>query len=123
MLELELTDYRVKYIDDILLVKVDLSRATIKEALEFRNLLNDEINRRRIKLVVDLSQCEFIDSTFIGALVVTYKKILALNGQMVFVEPSEITLSVLTLVGALKFFRFFKTTSDALIHLKTRLKQ
>ena len=120
MLELELTDYRFKYIDDILLVKVDLSRATINEALEFRNLINDEINGRRIKVIVDLSQCEFIDSTFIGALVVTYKKLLALNGRIVFVQPSELSLSVLTLVGALKFFRFFKTTSDALLHLKSR---
>lgn len=123
MLELELTDYRVKYIDDILLVTVDLSRATINEALEFRNLLNDEINRQRIKLVVDLSQCEFMDSTFIGALVVTYKKLLPLNGQIVFVEPSAITFSILSLVGVVKLFRFFKTASDAVNYLKSRYKK
>jgi anti-anti-sigma factor len=34
------------------------------------------------KIVVDLSQCEFIDSTFLGALVVSLKRVTALGGDL-----------------------------------------
>ena len=51
----------------VLVEKVNLTRATLKEAEEFKSHLVSDIKDGWQKIVVDLSECEFIDSTFLGA--------------------------------------------------------
>ena len=65
----------------VLVEKVNLTRATLKEAEEFKSHLVADIKNGWQKIVVDLSECEFIDSTFLGALVVSLKKITNLGGK------------------------------------------
>ena len=55
--------------NNVVVLKVNLVRATLKEAEEFKNQLMEEIKLGNKKMVVDLSICEFIDSTFLGSLV------------------------------------------------------
>ncbi len=66
-------DFERIVIDDVTVEKVNLTRATYKEAGELKNILKDDIVRKTRKIVIDLGQCEFIDSTFIGVLVVSFK--------------------------------------------------
>jgi len=69
-------------IDGKVIYSVELVRATIKEAEEFKKILTQEIESGTRDLIVDLSFCEFIDSTFLGALVVSLKRLLGVNGSM-----------------------------------------
>jgi anti-anti-sigma regulatory factor len=53
---------------NILIEVVNLTRATLKEADEFKQILIEDISAGWRKVIVDLSECEFIDSTFLGTL-------------------------------------------------------
>jgi anti-sigma B factor antagonist/stage II sporulation protein AA (anti-sigma F factor antagonist) len=63
----------------VVIEKVNLSRATMNEAYEIKdNLIDDIIDQK--KIIVDLTDCEYIDSTFLGALIYAYRKIKEQNG-------------------------------------------
>lgn len=88
---------------------VNLHRATLKEADIFKQVLAKDIDEGGRFLVVDLSMCEFIDSTFLGALVVTLKKVTALSGDLKLVgfQPAVNAMFELT-----RMFRVFETFSS-----------
>lgn len=63
--------------------RVDLVRATINEATEIKDNLLDDMDFK--KIIVDLSTCNYIDSTFFGALVFSYRILKHQNCAMVLV--------------------------------------
>jgi anti-anti-sigma factor len=68
--------------NNILIEIVNLERATLKEAEQFKLILVKDIEEGNKNIIVDLNNCEFIDSTFLGALVVSLKKTTALGGDL-----------------------------------------
>ena len=68
----------------IAIEKVELLRATLNEAQEINNNLLDDISNYK-KIIVDLSSCNYIDSTFFGAMVNAYRKIKAKGGSIVLI--------------------------------------
>jgi len=70
--------------DGIAIEKVNLVRGTMNEAHEIKdNLIDDIIDHK--KIIVDLSLCEYIDSTFLGALIYGYRRIKEQNGIIVLI--------------------------------------
>ncbi len=57
--------------DGIAIERVDFIRATINEAQEIKDILLDDIDSK--KIIVDLSMCDYIDSTFFGAMVFAHR--------------------------------------------------
>ncbi|QQS37863.1 MAG: STAS domain-containing protein [Ignavibacteriales bacterium] len=106
-------DFSKEYRSDIIIEVVNLTRATIKEAKEFQNILEEDMIKKCRKMVVDLSQCEFIDSTFLGTLVVTGKKMISLGGKIKLVEPAGLALDLLTKTGTVKLMDMFKSKDEA----------
>jgi len=102
-------DFEKRVIKDIIVEMVNLTRATYKEAGELKKLLTDDYELRFKKVIVDLSQCEFIDSTFLGALVVALKNISKIGGELRIVRPSAEALSLMDNVGSLKIFNSYDT--------------
>ena len=98
----------------IIVEVVNLTRATLKEAEEFKQILLKDIELGWRKIVVDLTDVEFVDSTFLGALVVSLKKITALKGdlRLVAIQPAVITMFQLTRMN--QIFEIFETKEDAL---------
>jgi anti-anti-sigma factor len=68
--------------DDVIVEVVELSRATLNEVGEFKQRLVENIDNGYKKIIVDLAGCEFIDSTFLGALVIALKKVTSLGGDL-----------------------------------------
>lgn len=101
-------DYLQETYEDVLIQVVDLSRATLKEANDFKYRLSKNIEDGYRKIVVDLSGCEFIDSTFLGALVVSLKKVTAAGGDLKLVgfQPA-----VHSMIQQTKMYRVFETFS------------
>lgn len=91
-------DFVKEIFGEVIVYTVNLTRATLKEAEEFKKVLSDEIDSGTKKLVVDLTNCEFIDSTFLGALVVSLKRITSLGGDLRLVgfQPSVHSMFELT---------------------------
>jgi anti-anti-sigma regulatory factor len=60
-------------ISDIIIESIKFDRATIGEANLLKEKLNKGIEEGFVKVIIDLSTCEYVDSTFLGVLVTTLK--------------------------------------------------
>lgn len=98
----------------VVVLNVNLVRATLKEAEEFKNILMNEISIGKKKIVVDLSICEFIDSTFLGSLVVALKKVTVSGGDMRLVGFQPAVSSMFELTRMYRVFESFKTREEAI---------
>ncbi len=98
---------------DVVIEKVELIRATMKEAEGFKEALTEEIQSGWRKIVVDLSHCEFIDSTFLGALVVSLKKVTVLGGDLRLVGFQPAVHSMFELTRMYRVFEAYKTIDEA----------
>ena len=100
--------------EDIVVEIVNLTRATLKEAEEFKQTLAQDIEMGARKIIVDLSDCEFIDSTFLGALVVTLKKISNIGGDLRLVGFQPAVHSMFELTRMYRVFEAYKTKEEAI---------
>ena len=107
-------DYFREQTGDIVVIIVSLKRATLVDAEEFKELLVNEIQRGIKKIVVDLSSCEFIDSTFLGGLVVSLKKLTALDGDLRLVGFQPAVHSMFELTRMYRVFESFKSVDEAI---------
>jgi anti-anti-sigma factor len=106
-------DFTKEKHEDIVVEVVNLTRATLKEAEEFKQTLAQDIELGARKIVVDLTECEFIDSTFLGALVVSLKKITNLGGDLRLVGFQPAVHSMFELTRMYRVFEAFKTKEEA----------
>ena len=106
-------DFYREQTDDVVVISVNLKRATLSDAEEFKEVLVGEIQNGIKKIVVDLSACEFIDSTFLGGLVVSLKKLTALGGDLRLVGFQPAVHSMFELTRMYRVFESFKSKQDA----------
>jgi anti-anti-sigma factor len=106
-------EYIKQEIGEIVVEKVNLSRATLKEAEDFKRTLVKDIESGKKRIVVDLADCEFIDSTFLGSLVVTLKKITAIGGDMKLVGLQPKVRSMFELTRMYRVFESYETVEEA----------
>jgi len=97
----------------ILVEVVNLTRATLKEAEEFKQILLKDIELGWRKIVVDLTDCEFVDSTFLGCLVVSLKRITGLGGDLKLVGFQSAVESMFQLTRLYRVFETFPTRDEA----------
>ncbi len=106
-------DFEKKVVKDVIVEKVNLTRATWKEAIELKKILEDDIVKKFPKIVVDISECEFMDSTFLGALVVSQKKVSKSGSEIKLVEPASVMQTFMEKSGTLKIFDTYPTLNEA----------
>ena len=102
-----------KKYDDIVTVKVNISRATMDSAPQFREYLVNLIEDGDKKFIIDLSYCDFLDSSFLGSMVASLKKIRSLNGTLVIVNNKETPAGILSLTNMDRVFQIYKTVEEA----------
>ena len=83
--------------------------ATINESQALKNALQLKLDAGYNKFIVDLSACEFVDSTFLGVLVSNLKKAAKLNGDLRLVGFKPVVRSMFELT---RMFRVFASYSD-----------
>lgn len=101
--------------------RVDLVRATINEAEEIKDNLLDDINYD--KVIVDLSTCNYIDSTFFGALVFAYRILKHQNCAMVLVISKTFLSRSFIYKEIASVFKVYHSISEALDALNTNRGQ
>lgn len=101
-------------INGVSLIKVELLRATLKEVEEFKMLLMGEVQLGKKNIVVDLSDCDFIDSTFLGTLVMVLKKLTAVGGDLRLVGFKPSVKSMFELTRMYRVFDSFEKQEDAI---------
>ena len=99
---------------------VNLVRATLIEATEFKDLLEETIAENDKDIIVNLSACEHLDSTFLGVLVSSYKKLKGQSRTLVIIEPIEQSSIFLTLNSIGKIFPLYTSVKVALEDIENK---
>lgn len=107
-------DFKSDKIGDIVVVHVFLKRATLANAVKFKDFVTEIINSGTTKLVIDLAICEYIDSTFLGAMVALLKKTNSMNGDLRLVYNKEMPSLVFVLTRMDKVFKVFSQLEEAI---------
>ncbi len=98
---------------DIRLVFVNITRATFSEAIDFKNFMVDALEGENVKVIVDLKKTEFVDSTFLGALLSSLKLAKSKGGRFKLVIGSSVQTSLFMLSQVDKMFEIFDNLNDA----------
>jgi len=115
-------DFKINVIDDIAVVKIDILIATHRDAKPLWDELESRLIFKWKKLIIDLSPCNYIDSTFIGMIVKIFRKISEANGQMVLVFPNINTIESFNVLGITKIVRSYNSLAEALHSLRSQPK-
>ncbi len=107
-------DFETIHLNDVVLEVVHLSRATYREAAQLKKRLDELIQKNQKKIIVDVSQCEFIDSTFLGALVLALKSSAKIGGDVRLVRPHEIVKTLMEKAGTLNVFNLYDSVDEAI---------
>lgn len=107
-------DFETIHLNDVVVEVVHLSRATYREAAQLKKRLDELIQKNQKKIIVDVSQCEFIDSTFLGALVLALKSSAKIGGDVRLVRPHEIVKTLMEKAGTLNVFNLYDSVDEAI---------
>lgn len=99
--------------NDVFIVEVNIPRTSIYLANEFKELIFRAIDSGEKYFVVDFSKCEFIDSTFLGVLVVSYKRLIPVGGNIHLVIKNQNIIANLEMTRMTKIFQVFPTQEEA----------
>jgi anti-anti-sigma factor len=107
-------DFEKQMSGEILIEKVNLQRATTVEASIMKKRLFEDIHLYKKKIIVDISKCDFVDSTFLGALVVALKRTRETGGDIKIVIGTSVVKKTLSITGFLRVFENYSSVEDAL---------
>jgi anti-anti-sigma factor len=106
--------FNKEIIDSILILSSDVKRATMNESGEFKEHIFMNIEEGWSKILVDLQRCEFLDSTFLGALISASRKISKNEGTIGIIASYQLIPSILKLTGTSKMLPVFETKQQAI---------
>lgn len=107
-------DLNYEFRNDFSIIHVNTRRATVDLAPEIREKLISEINHGNGQIIINLSYVEFIDSSFLGALVAGLKLVKARKGKMALVELHPHVQNTMALTHMDKIFPIFHTVEEAM---------
>ena len=101
-------------VDGVYVIVAHLICPTFLEAKEFKEIINLQVGLGRTKLILDISLCEHIDSTFIGAIIKSFKHVTSFGGALKIVKPVNSAVDIFILTNTLNVFDLYKTREDAI---------
>ncbi len=107
-------DFEIIFSDGVCVIVVNLLRSTINEAFAFRKIVKEEIKSGHTNLVIDLSKCEIIDSTFFGAIIMAREMMKGEGYKLKVVKPVNPKDDVFWLTNTLRLFDLYKTREKAI---------
>jgi anti-anti-sigma factor len=107
-----------KIIGDVAVEIIESKRAAFNDAEELKGFFIQYLEENITKVVVDLSMCEFIDSSFLGALIYGLKKMQETGGNLFLVSPKGDTKAILDISGSSSFFEIYNSVDEAVERLK-----
>jgi anti-anti-sigma factor len=116
-----LDDFKIKIIDDIAIVAVDMLVATHRNAKPLWNELENKSILEWSKVIIDISNCIFIDSTFLGMIVKIHRRVMKNNGQVKLVYPEQNALKYLYTMGIVRMLECFNDLNQAVNSFDTEI--
>jgi anti-anti-sigma factor len=116
-MEGKMGDFERIYVDDVLVIVVNLTSATIYNAKTFKKIIDDELNSCYKLFIIDLSKCEKMNSMFFGAVVGALNRINDIGGKLKIVEPENPMGDIFNKTDTRKLFEICNTSEEALKEL------
>lgn len=107
-------EFQRQIANDFIIERVNLQQATISEAARFKKHLENDISLGYNIIIIDLSNCNSLDSAFIGVMVVTLKQLMRLGGSIKIVKPGMFSKSLLNLTGTIEIFELYDSLECAI---------
>jgi len=107
-------NFSINYKKDIVIVKVDLPAATMRDAQSLWEIVASDSVFDKEKIIIDLSACSFIDSTFIGMIVKIFKRVSEKHSVMKLVFPQITDIESFRVTGIAKILECFKNLDNAI---------
>ena len=107
-------DFKINVIDDIAIIKIDILIATHRDAKPLWDELENRLIFKWKKLILDLSPCNYVDSTFIGMIVKIFRRVSEKNGQMILVFPKINSIESFSVLGITKIVSCYNSLEEAL---------
>ncbi|WP_017259063.1 STAS domain-containing protein [Pedobacter arcticus] len=111
-------DYSKSIINNVVLININLSEASLNQSEDFKKFLYDTTEVTPPKLVLDMSEIQYMDSSFIGALVAGLKNVLSKGGEMALVNVNTDVMALFELTRLDKVFKIYDTKEEAIEELK-----
>lgn len=98
----------------ITILNIKLSEATLKDSIEFKNELDLLHEKGKNKIVINLSDCRFIDSSFLGAIVSNLEKYRNIGGNIKVVYSGYLVKTIFEANGINRAMETFENIDDAI---------
>ena len=105
-------------IGDVLIEKIKIDRATVTEADEFREILLKDIESGWRQIVIDFEDNSFIDSTFLGTIIIALRTISKLGGDLRIFGANGDAINILEITGVFRVLSSFDTKEEAVLSFK-----
>lgn len=99
--------------NNISVISVNFDYANIEIASSFKQLIFSLIDDGFKNFILDLTNATLIDSTFLGVIVVTHKKLKPINGELKLVGCNKTVQLAFGLSNLDKIFRFYDSVEEA----------
>ncbi|MDX1700529.1 MAG: STAS domain-containing protein [Melioribacteraceae bacterium] len=99
------------------LIKVKLERAVFEYALIFRRYVERMVTHQYKNYIIDLSDTLFLDSTFLGSIIVLLKKIDRIGGTLRVVVNSEKMVLIAQIKSVGDIMETFSSVDEAITNI------
>lgn len=115
----DFSQFSIEKLEGICKITVLAHLATAPLTIKFKELIDQVIQKDRCtKILFDLSKVEFVDSSFIGAIVYAYKALNNVNGKICCVIKSAQVSDRFLISQIDKLFQIFSDEEEAFQYLK-----
>lgn len=111
-------DYKKEIIDNVVLVTINISEASLNQSESFKKFLYDANEVTPPKLILDMAKIDYMDSSFIGALVAGLKNVLSRGGEMALININDDVMALFELTRLDKVFKICDNKEEAIQELK-----
>ncbi|RZA00772.1 MAG: anti-sigma factor antagonist [Sphingobacteriaceae bacterium] len=98
-----------------LLVTLDITEANLNNSEQFKEELIQLINDHNKKIVIDMGMIDYMDSSFLGALVSGLKHAMSVKSDVVLVCLGRDIYDLFTLIRLDKVFKIYDNFDEVLI--------
>jgi anti-sigma B factor antagonist len=104
-------------ISGIRLITIEEKEANLSHSENFKATVKADIDSGALNIVVSFEHVEYVDSSFLGALVAVLKALLPLNGKLVLIAMNDDILNLFQLTRLDKIFVLKANLEEALEEL------
>lgn len=97
----------------LLMAAIRIKEASLQNADEFKTELITQLNKGYSTVILSFKEVEYVDSSFLGALVASLKHALQIKGDIILIDLKQDIYDLLCLIRMDKVFKIYRTKEEA----------